>query len=80
MLRDVVRILVSFLFFLFQIHHSFVYWSCDHLTYIVFIFVLYILMYVLSRISLCVISFLSLYTCFLFIECNLLFLFHTKML
>ena len=27
----------------------------------------------------CVVSFLSLYTCFLLIVCNLLFLFHTKM-
>ena len=44
--------------------------------YLVYI---YILMYVISPISLCVVSFLSLYTCFLFIICNLLFLFHTKM-
>ena len=28
----------------------------------------------------CVVSFLSLYTCFLLFVCNLLFLFHTKML
>ena len=34
---------------------------------------------VLSPISTCVISFLSLCTCFLFIVCNHLFLFHTKM-
>ena len=34
---------------------------------------------VLSPISTCVVSFLSLCTCFLFIVCNLLFLFHTKM-
>ena len=58
---------------------SLVHWSCDHLTYIVLIFGLYILMYVISPISPCVVSFLSLYTCFLFIICNLLFLFHTKM-
>ena len=50
------------------------------LTYIVLIFGLYILMYVLSPISPCVVSFLSLYTCFLYSVCNLLFLFHTKML
>ena len=36
-------------------------------------------MYVISPISPCVVSFLFLYTCFLFIVCNLLFLFHTKM-
>ena len=47
LLRDVARIFVSFLFFLFQIHYFFVYWSYDHLTYIVLIFDLYILMYVI---------------------------------
>ena len=67
----------SFLFI--QDTLSLVHWSCDHLTYIVLIFGLYILMYVISPISPCVVSFLSLYTCFLFIICNLLFLFHTKM-
>ena len=46
-MRDVVRILVSFLFFLVQIHYFFVYQSCDHLTYIVLIFGLYISMYVI---------------------------------
>ena len=34
----------------------------------------------LSPTSTCVVSFLPLYTCFLLIVCNLLFLFHTKML
>ena len=34
---------------------------------------------VLSPISPCVVSFLSLYTCFLYNVCNLIFLFHTKM-
>ena len=58
-----------FLFSSFTLPH--VYWSCDHLTYIVHIFGLYIyiyiyiLMYVISHISSYVISFLSLYTCFL---------------
>ena len=33
----------------------------------------------LSSTSTCVVSFLLLYTCFLLIVCNLLFLFHTKM-
>ena len=62
---------------------SLIYWSYDHMTYIVLIFDLYIyiyiLMYVISPISPCVVSFLSLYTCFLLNVCNLLFLFHTKM-
>ena len=35
--------------------------------------------YILSPITSCVVSFLSLCTCFLFIVCNLLFMFHTKM-
>ena len=55
-----------------------VHWSSDHLTYIVLIFDFYILMYVISPISPSVVSFLSLYTCFLFIVCNPLFLFHFK--
>ena len=55
--------------------------SCDHLlTYIVLIFSSILLMYVfLSPTLLCVVSFLSLYICFLLFVCNLLFLFHTKM-
>ena len=55
--------------------------SCDHLqTYIVLILSSILLMYVfLSPTLSCVISFLSLYTCFLLFVCNLLFLSHTKM-
>ena len=55
--------------------------SCDHLyTYIVLIFSSILLMYVfLSPTLSCVVSFLSLYTCFLLFVCNLLFLFHIKM-
>ena len=53
--------------------------SCDRFyTYIVLIF-LYMWMLFLSPTSTCVVSFLPLYTCFLLIVCNLLFLFHTKM-
>ena len=46
----------------------FVYWSCDHLTYIVLIsdLYIYILIYVISPIPPCIVSFLSLYTCFLY--------------
>ena len=52
-------------------------WPLDiHCTYIWFI---YILMHIISPISPCVVSFLSLYTFFLFDVCNLIFLFHTKM-
>ena len=67
-----------FLFFLLHLPH--VYRSCDHLTYIILVFgYIYMLMYVLSLIFTCAVSFLSLCTCFLYIVCNLLFLFHTKM-
>ena len=48
------------------------------LTYIVVIFVLYIDVCFSPTLT-CIVSFLSLYTCFLLIVCNLLFLFHTKM-
>ena len=80
-LRDVVRILCIFTF-LSLLDTLFLYMrSCDHsLTYIVLIFSYILLMYVfLSPTPSCVISFLSLYICFLLFVCNLLFLFHTKM-
>ena len=52
-------------------------WPLDiHCTYIWFI---YILMYVIHLSFPCVVSFLSLYTCFLYDVCNFIFLFHTKM-
>ena len=52
---------------------------------LVLIFDVYIYIYIevvitVSPISSCVVSFLSLCTCFLYIVCNLLFLFHTKMM
>ena len=47
------------------------------LTYIVLIFFIYWCMF--SPTFTCVVSFLSLYTCFLYFVCNLLFMFHTKM-
>ena len=56
--------------------------SCDHIVIanlvLVYIHTFEVVITVLSPISPCVVSFLSLYTCFLFIVCNLLFLFHTK--
>ena len=80
MLRYVVRTcMYLFLFSLFQIHYILYIGLVTILTYIVLIFALYILKYVPSPISPCVVSFLSLYTCFLYNVCNLLFLFHTKM-
>ena len=72
--------IVKKMWFLFKILHVrdhvrgsvylflFVQWSCD-----------YFYIHCASLTSTCVISFLSLYTYF-FIICNLLFLFHTKML
>ena len=55
-MRDVVRFLcIFFLFLLLHLPH--VYWSCDHLTYIVLIFGLYLLVYVI---------YLSLHMLFLF--------------
>ena len=67
-----------FLFFLLHLPH--VYWFYDHLTYIVLIFGFIYIDVCYSPIFTCVVSFLSLCTCFLYIVCNLLFLFNTKML
>ena len=50
-----------------------------HLTYIVLIFGFMSIDIFYSPIFTCVVSFLSLCTCFLYIVCNLLFMFHTKM-
>ena len=66
-----------FLFFLLHLPH--VYWSYDHLIYIVLIFGFIYVNVCYSPIFTCVVSFLSLCTCFLYIVCNILFLFHTKM-
>ena len=66
-----------FLFFLLHLPH--VYWSCDHLTYIVLIIGYIYVDVCYSPIFTCVVSFLSLCACFLYIVCNLLFLFHIKM-
>ena len=79
-MRDVVRILL-YLFFSSLIDTLFLYiGSCDRIyTYIVLIFFSICGCMFLSPTSTCVVSFLPLYTCFLLIVCNLLFLFHTKM-
>ena len=74
---------MSFIFFTFQIHFSYIVIANLVLIFDVCIYI-YIYIYIeivitVSPISLCVVSFLSLCTCFIFIVCNLLFLFHTKM-
>ena len=56
--RDVVRFLFIFLFFILLLPH--VYWSCDHLAYIVLIFGFYLLVYVI-HLSLHVLFIFSLY-------------------
>ena len=72
-----------FLFFLF-LDTLFMYLrSCDHIVIanlvLVDIYTFEIVIKDLSPIFTCVVSIFYLYTCFLFIVCNLLFLFHTKM-
>ena len=57
-MRDVVRFLCIFLFFLLLLPH--VYWSCDHLTYIVLIFGFIYVIYVI-HLSLHVLFLFSLY-------------------
>ena len=57
--------------------------SCDHIVIanlvLVDIYTFEVVITVLSPTSPCVVSFLSLYTCLLYIVCNLIFLFHSKM-
>ena len=75
-----MRFLCIFLVFILHLPH--VFWSCYHLTYIVLIIGdIYIYIYVdvcYSPIFPFVVSFPSLYICFLYNVCNLIFLFHTK--
>ena len=54
-----------FLFFLFHLRH--VYWSCDHLTYIVLISGIIYIDVCYSLIFTYVVSFISLCTCFLYL-------------
>ena len=77
-MRDVVRTYCIFSFLYFS---DILFLHCDSkpCTY-VDIYIYIGCYYFLSLISSCVVSFLSLCTCFLYIVCNLLFLFHTKML
>ena len=60
-MRDVVRFLVFFSFISILDTLSLIHWSCDHLTYIVLTFDLYILMYVI-HLSLHVLFLFPLYT------------------
>ena len=84
-MRDVVRTFCNFFFFFtFRIHCSYI--VIENLI-LIYIFLMYIYIYIyievvliVSPISSCVVPFLSLCTCFLYIVCNLLLMFHTKML
>ena len=68
-----------FLFFLFEIQFFFLYMGIVTTIDIHCSYISYIVMYVfLFTYLTCVVSFLSLYTCFLYYVCNLLFLFYTK--
>ena len=82
-LRNVVRTLCIF-FFSSILDTLFMYLrSCDHFVIanlvLVDIYTFEVVITVLSPISSCVVSFLTLYTCFLYNVYNLLFLFYTKM-
>ena len=70
-----------YLFFSFYFRYiiscKWVLWQFWHTLYLYLIYIYIDVCY--SPISPCVVSSLSLYTCFLFIICNLLFLFHIKM-
>ena len=71
--------LYRFLFFLFEIL-LFLYMGLVTIIDIHCTYLLYICWYMfLSPTLTCIVSFLSLYTCFSLLVCNLLFLFHTKM-
>ena len=80
-MRNLCIFFFSFYFLdtLFMYHRS-----CDPIVIanlvLVDMYTFEVVIIVLSPIFTCVVFFLSLYTCFLFIVCNLLFLFHTKML
>ena len=83
-MRDVVRILVSFLF-LSILDTLFMYLkSCDYVVIanlvLVDIYTFEVVITVLTPISPCVVSFLSLYTCFLYNVCNLIFCFTRRWL
>ena len=67
-----------YLFFFFTIQiHLFLHCDSKPCTYVdIYIEVVI----TVSPISSCIVSFLSLCTCFLFIVCNLLFLFHTNVM
>ena len=76
-----MRTLCIFLFSFYFLDTLFMYLrSYDHIMILVLIdiYTFEVVIIVLSLVFTCVVSFLSLYTCFLLIVCNLLFLFHTK--
>ena len=65
-----------FLFFYFLLHLLHVYWSSNHLTYIVFIFSLYLLMYVI-HLSFHVLFHFSLYVHASYIFCAIFYFYFT---
>ena len=74
-LRDVVRIWCIF-FFSFYLRYIFlVHGSCDHYWHTLYLYSLYSDVCFFFIYLTCVVSFLSLHTCFLLLICNLLFLF-----
>ena len=66
-----------FFFFTFRIHCSYI--VIENLL-LIYIYIYIEVVLIVSPISSCVVPFLSLCTCFLYIVCNLLLMFHTKML
>ena len=69
------------IFFFFSSFRDTLFFHCDSKPCIYVDIYIYdeVVIIVLSPISSCVVSFLSLCTCFLYLVCNLLFLFHTNM-
>ena len=71
----------TYVFFFFSSFIDTLFLLCDSkpCTYDVIYIYEEVVITILSPIFTCVVSFLSLCTCFLYIVCNLLFLFYTKM-
>ena len=76
--EDIMYIFFSFfLRYIVLVHEVLLPFIDIHCTY--FLFYIVDVCFFLSPTLSCVVSFLSLYTCFLLFVCNLLFMFHTKM-
>ena len=77
-MRDVMRISYIFFFSFYFRYIILVHGSYDHYWHTLYLYSLFSDV-CFSSTLICVVSFLSLYTWFLLLVCNLLFLFHTKM-